>query len=855
MARYNVKESEAKWQAAWEAADCFSAADSGGTKPKYYVLEMFPYPSGRIHMGHVRNYTLGDVVARYKRARGFEVMHPMGWDAFGLPAENAARQNRIHPAKWTYDNIATMRRELKSMGLSLDWKREIATCHPGYYQHQQKLFLDFMKAGLVHRKEAFVNWDPVDQTVLANEQVIDGKGWRSGAPVEKRKLAQWFLRITAAADDLRAALDGLSRWPEKVRLMQENWIGKSQGAYVEWRIAGRDRKLEIFTTRPDTLFGASFVALSPHHPMVDELAAKDPRVAAFVAECDRAGTSEAAIEAAEKIGHDTGLVAEHPLQPGRMVPVWIANFILMDYGTGAIFGCPAHDQRDLDFVRKYGLPVIEVVKPHDQDAASFKVGDTAYVGDGTLVNSQFLDGLDVPAAKARVIARLEELGAGRGTTQYRLRDWLVSRQRYWGCPIPVIHCASCGTVPVPEADLPVRLPDDVSFERPGNPLDHHPTWKHVACPSCGKPARRETDTFDTFVDSSWYYARFCSPRAGAPVDKAAVDRWLPVDQYIGGVEHAILHLLYSRFFTRAMRASGHVKLDEPFAGLFTQGMVLHESYKAQDGSWLYPEEVRKNADGTAVHATTGAKVLVGRSEIMSKSKKNVVPPAEIIASYGADTARLFMLSDSPPERDLEWTESGVEGAWRYVNRLYRLASEPPVALPPPDAPRPATLSPVAEAARRATHKAIAAVTEQVEALRFNVAVAQVRTLSNALEALDGKGEGEAWVLGEGLRALCHLVAPMCPHLAEEMWVALGGKGLLCERAWPEADPALLVDGTVKVAVQVNGKLRATIDLPRDAPEAQAREMALAQPNVAAAMAGKPPRKVIVVPNRIVNVVA
>jgi leucyl-tRNA synthetase len=854
MARYNVKDSEARWQAAWEAADCFSAADSGGTKPKYYVLEMFPYPSGRIHMGHVRNYTLGDVVARYKRARGFEVMHPMGWDAFGLPAENAARQNRIHPAKWTYDNIATMRRELKSMGLSLDWKREIATCHPGYYQHQQQLFLDFMQAGLVYRKEAFVNWDPVDQTVLANEQVIDGKGWRSGAPVEKRKLAQWFLKITAAADDLRAALDGLSRWPEKVRLMQENWIGKSQGAYVNWAITGRDKPLEIFTTRPDTLFGASFVALSPHHPLVDELAARDPKVAAFVAECDRAGTSEAAIEAAEKIGYDTGLVAAHPLMPGRTVPVWIANFILMDYGTGAIFGCPAHDQRDLDFVRKYGLPVIEVVKPHDQDAASFRVGDTAYVGDGTLMNSQFLDGLDVPAAKARVIARLEELGAGRGTTQYRLRDWLVSRQRYWGCPIPVIHCASCGTVPVPEADLPVQLPDDVSFDRPGNPLDHHPTWKHVACPSCGKPARRETDTFDTFVDSSWYYARFCSPRADEPVTRAAVDRWLPVDQYIGGVEHAILHLLYSRFFTRAMRASGHVKLDEPFAGLFTQGMVLHESYKAEDGSWLYPEEVRKNPDGTAVHTTSGAKVLVGRSEIMSKSKKNVVPPAEIIASYGADTARLFMLSDSPPERDLEWTESGVEGAWRYVNRLYRLASEPPVALPPPGAPRPATFAPKAEAAWRATHKAIAAITEQIEALRFNVAVAQVRTLSNTLEALDGTGEGEAWVLGESLRALCHLVAPMCPHLAEEMWVALGGTGLLCERAWPAADPALLVDDTVKVAVQVNGKLRATIDLPRDAAEDAARAAALAAPNVAAAMAGKPLRKVIVVPNRIVNVV-
>ena len=632
MARYNVKETEARWQSAWTAADAFATADSGGTKPKYYVLEMFPYPSGRIHMGHVRNYTLGDVVARYKRARGFDVLHPMGWDAFGLPAENAARQNRIHPAQWTYDNIATMRAELKSMGLSLDWKREIATCHPGYYRHQQKLFLDFLRAGLVHRKEAFVNWDPVDQTVLANEQVIDGKGWRSGAPVEKRKLAQWFLKITAAAEDLRAALDGLARWPEKVRLMQENWIGKSQGAYVTWQLAGSDRSLEIFTTRPDTLFGASFLALSPHHPLTDALAAQDSRIAEFVAACDRAGTSEAAIEAAEKIGYDTGLVAAHPLVPGRTVPVWIANFILMDYGTGAIFGCPAHDQRDLDFVRKYDLPVIEVVKPADQDAATFKVGDTAYVGDGTLMNSDFLDGLDVQAAKARVIARLEAIGAGRGTTQFRLRDWLVSRQRYWGCPIPVIHCAQCGIVPVPETDLPVRLPDDVSFDRPGNPLDHHPTWKHVACPSCGQPARRETDTFDTFVDSSWYYARFCSPRDGAPVDKAAVDRWLPVDQYIGGVEHAILHLLYSRFFTRAMRASGHVKLDEPFAGLFTQGMVLHESYKAEDGSWLYPEEVRKNPDGTAVHATTGAKVLVGRSEIMSKSKENVVPPADIIAS-------------------------------------------------------------------------------------------------------------------------------------------------------------------------------------------------------------------------------
>ncbi|MBM3522131.1 MAG: leucine--tRNA ligase [Alphaproteobacteria bacterium] len=855
MTRYNVKESESKWQAVWEKAESFSARDSGGTKPKYYVLEMFPYPSGRIHMGHVRNYTLGDVVARYKRAKGFEVMHPMGWDAFGLPAENAARDQKIHPATWTYDNIAVMRGELKRMGLSLDWTREIATCHPGYYRHQQQLFLDFMKAGLVHRREAFVNWDPVDGTVLANEQVIDGKGWRSGAPVEKRKLAQWFMKITARAEDLLQALATLDRWPEKVRLMQENWIGKSEGAYVDWRIKGRAEPLEIFTTRPDTLYGASFMALSPHHPLTDALVKVDPKLAAFVAECDRAGTSEAAIEAAEKIGYDTGLKAEHPLMPGKEIPVWVANFVLMDYGTGAIFGCPGHDQRDFEFASKYRLPIIPVICPPDADPKTFALAGEAFQGDGTMINSEFLDGLEVPQAKRRVIERLEQLKAGRGTIQYRLRDWLVSRQRYWGCPIPVIHCASCGAVPVPAKDLPVQLPDDVTFDKPGNPLIHHPTWKHVACPSCGKPATRETDTFDTFVDSSWYFARFCSPRADVPVTHAAVDRWLPVDQYIGGVEHAILHLLYSRFFTRAMRVSGHVRLDEPFAGLFTQGMVLHESYRSADGKWLYPEEIEKKPDGSAAERATGRPVTVGRREVMSKSKKNVVPPAEIIDSYGADTARLFMLSDSPPERDLEWTEAGVEGAWRYVNRLFRLASEPPVALPPPGTPKPNAFSPKAEAAWRATHKAIAAMTESIEALRFNVAVAQVRTLSNALEELDGKTDGEAWVLAEALRRLVTLVGPMTPHLAEEMWTLLGGTGLLCDQAWPVADPALLVDDTVKVAVQVNGKLRATIDIPRDAAEAAAREAALAQPNVQAAMAGKPARKVIVVPNRIVNVVA
>ncbi len=852
MSRYNVTETEAKWQAEWERRGSFRASEQPG-KPKYYVLEMFPYPSGRIHMGHVRNYTLGDVVARHRRALGFNVLHPMGWDAFGLPAENAARDSKIHPAKWTYDNIATMRAELKRMGLSLDWSRELATCHPGYYQHQQKLFLDFFAAGLVHRKEAFVNWDPVDHTVLANEQVIDGKGWRSGAPVEKKKLAQWFFKITDYADELTDALEGLDRWPEKVRLMQENWIGRSSGAEIRFQIKGRGDRITVFTTRPDTIFGMSFCAVSPDHALADELAKKDARLAAFIAECRQSGTSEAAIEAQEKKGYDTGLKVLHPFIPGRELPVYVANFVLIEYGSGAIFGCPGHDQRDLDFARKYDLPVIPVVLPPGEDPKTFAIGDTAYTETGTIFNSDFLDGLDIETAKKEVGRRLEAMQAGHPTTVYRLRDWLVSRQRYWGCPIPVIHCDKCGVVPVPDKDLPVRLPDDVSFDRPGNPLDHHPTWKHVDCPNCGAKARRETDTFDTFVDSSWYFARFCSPRADVPVVREAVDYWLSVDQYIGGVEHAILHLLYSRFFMRAMKRTGWAKIEEPFAGLFTQGMVLHESYRDESGKWLYPEEVKKLGDGGAT-TLDGGKVTVGRREVMSKSKKNVIAPAAIIDSYGADTARLFMLSDSPPERDLEWTEAGVEGAWRYINRLWRLVSEPPAVLPAPGAAQPKELSQAAEQAWRLVHKTIAAVSESIDALRFNVAVAQIRTLSNALEALTGKGPGEAWVLAEGLRILVRLIGPMTPHLAEEMWATLGGSGLLCDQPWPKADPALIVDDVVKVAVQVNGKLRATIDLPRDAAEQAARDAALGAPNVVAAMAGKPARKVIVVPNRIVNVV-
>jgi leucyl-tRNA synthetase len=853
MARYNFAETEEKWQRLWEERGTFGV-NADKNRPKYYVLEMFPYPSGRIHMGHVRNYTLGDVVARYKRARGFNVLHPMGWDAFGLPAENAAREQKVHPAKWTYDNIATMRGELKRMGLSLDWSREIATCHPGYYAHQQRLFLDFLQAGLAYRKESFVNWDPVDHTVLANEQVIDGRGWRSGAPVEKRKLSQWFFKITAFTDDLLKSLGRLDRWPDKVRLMQENWIGKSQGAYMQFDFVGRDGRLEVFSTRPDTIYGASFMALSPNHPLTEELARNDAKLRDFVTECNRSGTSEATLEQQEKKGYDTGLRVRHPFRPSVELPVYVANFVLMEYGTGAIFGCPGHDQRDLDFARKYKLPVIPVVLPPDGDPKTFEIGTEAYVGPGKIYNSEFLDGLDVDVAISAAIKRFEAEKHGRGATVYRLRDWGVSRQRYWGCPIPVIHCDTCGTIPVPAKDLPVLLPDDVTFDRPGNPLDHHPTWKHVACPACGKAARRETDTFDTFVDSSWYFARFCSPRADVPVERGAVDYWLPVDQYIGGVEHAILHLLYSRFFTRAMRQTGHLDLDEPFAGLFTQGMVCHESYRSADGKWLYPEEIEKRPDGAVIEIATGKPVTVGRREVMSKSKKNVVAPSTIIGTFGADTARLFMLSDSPPERDLEWSEAGVEGAWRYLGRLYRLVTEPAQPLPAAGTKAPESFSDAAMAARRATHKTIAAVTEDLEKFRFNRAVARVRELSNVLFDLDLKAAGASWALRESLEALTQLIGPMTPHIAEEMWQILGHKTSLSETAWPKADPLLVVDDNVKIAVQVNGKLRGTIELARDTGEDDARAAALALPAVTKLVAERSVRQVIVVPNRIINVV-
>jgi leucyl-tRNA synthetase len=852
---YDFAVAEPAWQRAWEEAGCFSVPDvPDSDRPKYYVLEMFPYPSGKIHMGHVRNYTLGDVVARYKRARGFQVMHPMGWDAFGLPAENAARERGIHPGVWTRNNIAAMRAELKRMGLAIDWKREFATCDPEYYGQQQRLFLTFLQAGLVERRESYVNWDPVDNTVLANEQVIDGRGWRSGAVVEKKKLAQWFLKITEFAPDLLEALGTLDRWPERVRTMQAKWIGRSEGARFRMQLtlpdAGIDA-IEVFTTRPDTLFGMSFVAIAAEHPLALALAKRDDHAAEFIASCRAMGTSEVAVETAEKRGYRTGLYVQHPFLPGHVAPVWIANFVLTDYGTGALFGCPAHDQRDLDFARAYMLDVLPVVVPEDTDPASFRIGDEAYVGPGRMANSGFLDGLSTADAKVAATLKLEAMGVGTKVVNWRLRDWGVSRQRYWGCPIPVVHCKNCGIVPVPDEKLPLKLPEDVNFNRPGNPLDQHPSWKYTACPKCKTGARRETDTFDTFVDSSWYYARFCSPHSHAPMDREAVDGWLPVDQYIGGIEHAILHLLYARFFTRAMKATGYVACSEPFAGLFTQGMVNHESYKDQQGRWLYPEEIEYR-DGAAVTREGGEPVVVGRIEAMSKSKRNTVDPGAIIERYGADTARWFILSDNPPERDMEWTETGVIGAYRFVQRLSRLAD----ASMEDVGAHPGHFSAEATTLRRATHRTIEAVTQALEDFSFNVAVARIYELAGAIAEADrtSAAEGMAWARHEALEMAARLVAPMMPHLAEDMFARLGGIGLLAKQAWPEADPALVAVDSVTIAVQVGGKLRGTIVVAPLTSEEEVLALAEAEPNVAEHLAGKRIIKRIHVPDRVVNFV-
>jgi len=835
--RFNALKADAAWQAVWEERRTF-AADSDSNKPRSYVLEMFPYPSGRIHMGHVRNYTMGDVLARYRRMTGMEVLHPMGWDAFGMPAENAAMEKKVHPGDWTRANIATMRAQLKRLGFALDWTRELATCEPDYYGHEQALFLDLMAAGLVYRKESSVNWDPVDMTVLANEQVIDGRGWRSGALIERRKLSQWFLKITDFADDLLGGLGELKDWPDKVRLMQENWIGKSEGLTFRFApLAPLADSIEVYSTRPDTIFGASFVAVAADHPIARDVAARNPDAAAFIERCKLGGTTAAELETQEKLGFDTGYEVLHPFDSGWTLPVYIANFVLMDYGSGAVMGVPAHDQRDLDFARKYGLEVRRVVSDGGNDAPLFE-GDTAYVGPGRVVNSHFLDGMDVADAKRAVIERAEREGWGEGQTVFRLRDWGVSRQRYWGTPIPIIHCDACGIVPVPKDQLPVVLPEDVTFDIPGNPLDRHPTWKHVACPSCGGAARRETDTLDTFVDSSWYFIRFASQPTDKPFDRAEAEKWLPVAQYIGGVEHAILHLLYARFWTRALKAIGRLDVNEPFAGLFTQGMVTHETYQAPDGRWLSPDEVRVEG-GVATIIEGGGVAEIGRVVKMSKSKKNTVDPEPIVDQYGADAVRWFMLSDSPPERDLPWSEAGIEGAWRFVQRLWRMLQPGEVHVAGQD-----------PALDRKLHQTIDGVARDIEALSFNKAVARIYELANAIERAEPSASRNAATEG-----LLRLVAPMVPHLAEEIWALRGGEGLIADAAWPTVDPALLIEDEVTIAIQVNGKLRDTLTMPRGTPNDTVEAAALASDKIARLLDGKPPRKVIVVPDRLVNLVA
>ena len=850
---YEFAAIEAKWQDFWEKSGAFRVEDvPTGGKPKYYVLEMFPYPSGNIHMGHVRNYTLGDVVARYKRACGYEVMHPMGWDAFGLPAENAARERGVHPAEWTWSNIAAMRTELKSIGLSIDWAREFATCDPAYYGQQQKLFLEFMRLGLVDRRLSWVNWDPIDQTVLANEQVVDGRGWRSGAPVEKRQLAQWFLRITRYAQALLDALPALERWPERVRTMQSRWMGRSEGARIRFALVAPTEafsEIEVYTTRPDTLFGMSFLAVAPEHPIASIVAGQDLAAAAFVNECRSLGTSEAAIETAEKRGLDTGLQVRHPFT-GAAIPVWIASFVLLEYGTGAIFGCPCGDQRDLDFARKFDLPVVPVVLPPDTRREEFLIAERAYDGPGTMINSQWLDGLTTDAAASEVVRRLSESGQGQPVVNWRQRDWGVSRQRYWGCPIPVIHCTTCGMVPVPEEQLPVVLPNDVNFSEAGNPLERHNAWRIVDCPRCGGTATRETDTLDTFVDSSWYFARFCSPASAVPVANDAAAYWLPVDQYVGGIDHAILHLLYARFFTRVMHDIGLVPVEEPFAGLFTQGMVTHASYKSIDGRWLHPSEIAAAEAGDVVELATGAPILVGAVEKMSKSKRNTVDPRDIIGRYGADTARWFILSDNPPERDMEWSEGGIAGAHRFMLRLHRLAAT--------IAERTVIASDaigIASPLLRKAHQVILAVTQAMDQFAFNVAVARCHELFNAIsDALRCQDKTEDW---QSCRAsfiiLVRLMLPMVPHLASEILTILGGDAA-ADMSWPIADPALLLSRILTIAIQVNGKFRATIEVAAEAEEAAVTAAAASEPNVARLLATRRLLRQVYVPGRLVNFV-
>ncbi|AIK96972.1 leucine--tRNA ligase [Candidatus Odyssella acanthamoebae] len=840
---YPFRDVETKWQQTWEQENAYKTPEQSN-RPKSYVLEMFPYPSGKLHMGHVRNYAIGDAIARLKRLQGYDVLHPMGWDAFGLPAENAAIQGGVCPEKWTLENIEEMKNQFKLLSISFDWERELATCLPDYYGHEQKFFLDFYKQGLAYRRESWVNWDPVDNCVLANEQVISGKGWRSGATVEKRKLMQWSLKITDYAQELLDDLSTLTGWPEKVVKMQENWIGRSEGALINFEIDGYPQVLSVFTTRPETLFGASFCGIAPTHPIADEVAQNNPELAMFIEDCQRTPTTEEALSTVEKKGYDTGLRVKHPFIKDVTIPLYVANFVLMDYGTGAIFACPAHDERDFDFATAYGLPIRPVVMPE----AGETINGIAYTGPGTMINSEFLNGLDVLSARRRAIEEVEKLGMGQGQVTFRLRDWSVSRQRYWGCPIPIIYCDDCGIVPVPEKDLPVKLPMDVTFDQTGNPLDYHPTWKHTTCPLCQGKATRETDTLDTFFESSWYFLRFCDTKTADPLNKAAAQHWMPVDAYIGGIEHAVLHLLYARFFTKALRDCGYVSINEPFKNLLTQGMVCHSSFKDSDGQWLFPHEVTKVSENKYISKKDGMPVTVGRSEKMSKSKKNVVDPKEMIDTYGVDAVRLFVMSDTPPEKDFEWSDEGLEGAWRYLNRLWRVL-ETVIENKAREGADDASL-----ALRKIAHQTIDKFVHGYGRHAFNKVIAFARELTRTLEEACQNSAVSGAALIETAKILMLGLNPLIPHLTSEMWKMSADAGDILQAEWPVADPDLAVKSEVTIAVQVNGKMRgsfqAAIDTDQETLFEQAKELATVHREID----GKTIRKTIVVPNRIVNIV-
>ncbi len=848
--KYNPKVIEKKWQNYWQDNKIFeSSVDK--QKEKYYVLEMFPYPSGKIHMGHVRNYTLGDVLARYKRAKGYNVMHPMGWDAFGLPAENAAIENKTSPKKWTYENIDTMKNQLKKMGLSIDWSREIATCDQEYYHQQQKLFCKFFNDGLIYKKESLVNWDPVENTVLANEQVIDGKGWRSGAEVEQKKLSQWFFKITDFAEELLTSLGQMKGWPDKVKVMQKNWIGKSQGCEIKFKIINEGKQisaeyLEIFTTRPDTIFGATFIALSPFHPLVDEILAHKDHRTSLIEKMRSQKVNEETLSKAEKEGILTDLTIEHPFIKSKKLPVYIANFILMDYGSGAIYGCPAHDQRDLDFAIKYNLEIIQVIKPESDEPFDFKI---AFTGNGKLMNSDFLDNLSIEEAKNIVINKLGKLKVGKGTINYRLRDWGISRQRFWGCPIPIIYREDGKILPVPDDQLPIELPEDIDLSCAGNPLDNHPTWKFTKCPETGMNAIRETDTLDTFVDSAWYFLRFCSPRfLDGPFTQTEIDYWMPVDQYVGGIEHAILHLLYSRFFTKALNIE---KLSEPFESLFTQGMVCHHTYQTTDGQWVYPDDITEK-DSELTQTSTGKKVYRGPVESMSKSKKNVIDPESIIQNFGADSARWFMLSDSPPERDINWSISGIQGSWRFCQKIYALINDNKSLFDLNFNDE--SISNEATSLLSIVHQNLEEITISIEKFQMNVAVAKIYEVVNLISKFELKDDSCKKALVESLNILIRIIEPMLPHLAEECWSMMNKRTDLQKEPWPQTIDNYLIKTDTTIVIQINGKRRGELKVATDLNEEEVMDEVYKIKNVSDTIYNKEIKKVIFIPNKIVNLV-